>query len=176
MKKLIYLIAAVFLFSCGERKEMATNDSKGTANEKRMQEFYDKVMNAHNPELVDSFCTPDMVDHQAPPNQASGLDGLKASFREFFAAYPDIHFKTNWMKSSGDTVIAHFTMTGTNSGPFMGMPATNKQFNIDGVDIVTIKDGKANEHWGYQEEMKMMSQIGVMGGPADSSAMSAEKK
>ncbi len=66
------------------------------------------------------------------------------------------------MISHGDTVIAHVTMTGTNSGPMMGMPATNKSYKIDGVDIIVMKDGKAADRWGYFEDMKMMQQLGMM--------------
>jgi len=38
--------------------------------------------------------------------------------------------------------------------------------NISGVDIIKFKDGKAIEHWGYNEEMKMMEQMGMMQEPA----------
>jgi predicted ester cyclase len=85
-----------------------------------------------------------------------------------------LHVTINFIVVRGDTVIAQTTTTGTNSGPNMGMPATNKKINMDGVDIVIIKDGKATEHWGFFEEMKMMTQLGLMPGPnasTDSSMM-----
>jgi predicted ester cyclase len=72
------------------------------------------------------------------------------------------------------------TMTGTNSGPMMGKPGSNKQFKVQGSDILIIKDGKASERWGFSEEMKMMGQLGAMPGPeaqADTTKMmNAQKK
>jgi steroid delta-isomerase-like uncharacterized protein len=169
MKKLFALIVIASMFaSCNNMNNnagMMAND-KGAKNEARFQQFYDQVMNAHNPAAVDSFCTPDFTDHQPDPGHSGkGTDDLKASFKEYFAAFPDLHIKTNFMVSHGDTVIAHVTMTGTNSGSMMGMPATNKSFNIDGVDIITLKDGKATDRWGYFENMKMMQQLGMMPEP-----------
>jgi steroid delta-isomerase-like uncharacterized protein len=168
MKKLLYLSFAVMMMSSCMKNE-STGNKQGDANMKRMQEFYDQVMNSHNVALIDSFCTPDFVEHQPFPGYPADLNGLKKGMTDMIAAYPDLNFKVNYMRAWGDTVFAHFNMSGTNSGSFMGMPATNKQFNIEGVDIVVIKDGKAVEHWGYMEEGKMMEQLG-MGPSADTTA------
>ena len=53
-------------------------------------------------------------------------------------------------------------MTGTNSGPFMGMPATNKKVDIMGIDWIKWENGKFTDHWGAMEDMKMMTQLGMM--------------
>lgn len=172
MKQLILLIASTMLMASCNRQ--STTDET-TANKQRMQDFYDQVMNAHNPAMLDSFCTADFVDHQLDPRFPKGIEGLRAAFTDYFTAYPDLQVITNFMMAKGDTVIAHITLKGTNTGPSMGMPPTNKQINVEGVDIVIIKDGKAAEHWGYMEEMKMMQQLGMMppagetGGSADHS-------
>ena len=163
MKKLFTLIAITgIMASCNMPNNNMSND-KGAKNEARFQQFYDQVFNAHSTAVIDSFCTADFVDHSPEMGHTGkGADELKAEFKDFFAMYPDIHIKTNYMMSRGDTVIAYVTMTGTNSGPMMGKPATNKSFNIDGVDIITLKDGKATDRWGYFEDMKMMTQLGMM--------------
>ncbi len=179
MKNLIYVLAlALIAGSCSsgkknEKRERAAN------NMAMVQKFYDEVFNAHNPALIDSLCHPDMVDHQRDPRYPEGNEGLKASFNDFFAGYPDVHVKSNWMIAKGDTVVVHFTMTGTNSGTMMGMPPTNKQINVDGVDIVVMKDGKATEHWGYMEESKMFTQLGLMpepGAAPDTTASGSQPK
>ena len=47
----------------------------------------------------------------------------------------------------------------------MGMPATNKKIDVEGVDIIRFKNGKAVEHWGVYDNMKMMQQLGMMPPP-----------
>ena len=172
MKNLFYLfVGSLLLIACNKADNNHNGNDLSSKNAARMQEFYDQVMNAHNTAMVDSFCTSDFKDHQADPRYPAGVPGLKATMADYFAAFPDLHVKTNFTKAWGDTVMSHITMTGTQSGPMMGMPASNKQMNIDGIDIVIIKDGKATEHWGYQEESKMMMQLGMMGGGMADSSM-----
>jgi len=174
MKNLIYIFAiAVCFASCN----MADNSAsmKPTAIQEQMQKFYDQVINAHNPAAMDSFCTADFLDHN--PDQGhtgKGIDDAKASFTEFFAAFPDVHITANFFVESEDKCAAHVTMTGTNSGMMGNMPATNKQVTVDGIDLIKVKDGKATERWGFFDTMKMMTDLGLMPAPGampDSAAM-----
>ena len=54
------------------------------------------------------------------------------------------------------------TSTGTHSGDFMGIPATGKRVTFTETHIVRIANGKAVEHWGNQDDMTMMQQLGVI--------------
>jgi steroid delta-isomerase-like uncharacterized protein len=183
MKNLIYiLIIAVFAAGCGNmaNQGVAKNES---ANKDRVAQFYEKVVNAHNVDMIDSFCTADFVDHNPDMGHSGkGTDDLKASFKEFFAAFPDVHMTANFMVAEGDKVVSHLTITGTNTGAMGNMPATGKSMNVDGIDIVGgIKDGKASERWGFFDNMKMMMQMGMMppaGAPptAPSEPMKMEEK
>jgi steroid delta-isomerase-like uncharacterized protein len=175
MKNLIYiLIVALGFASCNNMSDMGAN-SKETATKERMKQFYEQVINAHNPDMVDSFCTADFVDHNPDMGHSGkGLDDLKASFKEFFAAFPDVHMTSDLMIAEGDHVASHITMTGTNSGAMGNMPATNKSVNIEGIDIIAIKDGKATERWGFFDNMKMMTQMGMMPPPGAPPAAPAE--
>jgi len=180
MKNLLPLIVIAGIFaSCNTMNNggnMTSNDNTAK-NEARVQAFYDQVINAHNIAMVDSFYQPEFVDHNPDPGHSgNGIEDLKSGFKDFFAAYPDIHAKANFMISKGDTVMAYLTMTGTNSGPMMGKPGTNKQINIDGIDIIAIKDGKATERWGFFDDMKMMQQLGMMPPPGSEQKMAEEGK
>ena len=65
----------------------------------------------------------------------------------------------------GDRVVVHYRWKGVNSGAMgEGMPATNKPIDVETVDVLRFENGKVVEHWGYMEEMKMMEQLGMMGG------------
>src|SRR5258705_354922 len=114
MKNLIYILAlSGIIASCTNPNKMY---NRSAANEQKLQRFYDEVVNAHNPAMVDSFCTAEFTDHNPSPNHSGkGLDDLKAQFKEFFAEFPDIHMAPNMIVGKGDTVMAMVTMTGTNS-------------------------------------------------------------
>ncbi|MBK5284103.1 MAG: ester cyclase [Bacteroidia bacterium] len=174
MKNLIYLFAVVVLASSCNMADN-TADMKATAAKERVQQFYDQVINAHNVAMIDSFCSPDFLDHNPDPGHSGkGIEDMKAGFSEFFAEFPDVNFKTNFMMADGDKVMAHVTMTGTNSGAMGDMPATNKQVSIDGIDVVVMKDGKAVERWGFFDSRKMMADLGMMPPPGTPPAAPAE--
>jgi steroid delta-isomerase-like uncharacterized protein len=166
MKKItLCLIVSIVVASCNMsgNKNNATDD-RAAKNKAEMQKFYDEVYNKRNTAIFDSLVSPDYVEHCLAPGYTPNRDGTKKSFVDFFAAYPDLNVKTNFMVADTSYVTTEYSMTGTNTGPLMGMPATNKKFNIHGVDIVRFANGKAVEHWGYIEETKMMMQLGMMPG------------
>jgi predicted ester cyclase len=55
---------------------------------------------------------------------------------------PDMRWEILEMISSGDKVIVRGQGSGTPVGPFMGVPATGKRFQIMSIDIHTLQDGK----------------------------------
>lgn len=174
MKNLIYIfVIAVLTASCNMADNAA--NMKSDAIKAHVQGFYDKVVNGHNPAAIDSFVTADFINHNPDPGHSGhGAEDLKAGFAEFISAFPDIHVTINYLVVEGDKCVAHITMTGTNSGAMGAMPATNKQMSIDGIDVVTIKDGKATERWGIYNNMKMMADLGMMPPPGAPPAPPAE--
>ncbi len=138
---------------------------KTDENKALTKRFYEEVMNAHNLANVKSYCTNDFIDHNpSPGHTGKGLDDLTAQLNEMLTALPDLHVSADFMVAEEDTVVAYLTMTGTNTGPFGNMPASNKSVKINGVDIVHIKDGKATERWGVFDDLSLMTQLGMVGG------------
>jgi steroid delta-isomerase-like uncharacterized protein len=115
---------------------------------------------------VDGFAdvlADDFIEHEELPGGAPGKEGTKAFFRGFIAAFPDLRFAAEDVLASGDKVVARSIVTGTNQGPFMGMPPTGKAIRVQLIDIIRFDDdGVAREHWGVFDSMKMMQQLGVV--------------
>jgi predicted ester cyclase len=44
-------------------------------------------------------------------------------------------------------VADRLTMRGTHLGTFMGVPATGRRFEILGLDMMRIRDGRIVQHW-----------------------------
>jgi predicted ester cyclase len=177
MKNFIYLLILFIPFMSCKQKDNQSGDNMTTeknnnaaANEQRMAEFYAKVINAHNPAMIDSFCTSDYVEHSPFPGYSADREGLKKGFGDWMAGFPDMTATVDFVKCWGDTVLAKIHLKGTNSAMWMGAPATNKTMDVEGMDMVILRDGKATQHWGYMEEMKMMSQLGMGQGSAPTSA------
>src|SRR5947209_8745624 len=120
MKNLLILICiAGILASCNMPVNNANN--RTAKNEASVQAFYDKVFNAHNVAMIDSFCTADFTNHTPNPGHSGkGIADLKAEIGDFFTAFPDVRITPQFMASHGDTVFVKLTIAGTNSGMMMG--------------------------------------------------------
>jgi steroid delta-isomerase-like uncharacterized protein len=160
MKKILFLFAlAAIIFSCNNSADKSMSDQAAN-NRSKAQRFYDEVINGHNAAMIDSFCTEDFTDHNpSQGHSGKGREDLRAAFNEMFSAVPDIKITPDFIIAHGDTVVAYVTMTGTNSGPMRSMPATNKSFKINGVDIIVVKDGKARDRWGMFDDISLMRQL-----------------
>lgn len=165
MKKIITAIAITAAFSAcmSPGNKIATGD-RASKNMEMMRKFNEEVINKHNTAMVDSLVASDYVEHCVDPSYTPDRNGLKKGWEDFAKGYPDLNCKINFMIADTDCVTMQYTITGTNTGSVIGMPATGKKINVDGVDIVRFKNGKAIEHWGYMDEMKMMTQLGMMPG------------
>jgi len=133
-----------------------------------MKGFYDEVVNKGKMDMFDSFFADNFAEHEMlPPDLPRNKEGVKQLFTMLRQAFPDLKFTVNDMVSSGDKVWTYITISGTQNGPFMDMPASGKKISIQGFDIVRFANGKAVEHWGLTDDMTMMTQLGAIPPPEE---------
>lgn len=105
----------------------------------------------------------DFVDHEELPGLEPTREGVKAFFRMYLAAFPDLRMVPEDVLPSGDKVVARVRATGTHRGDFMGIPATGRTVDVQLVDIMRFgDDGLVHEHWGVFDSMTMMQQLGAV--------------
>ena len=124
--------------------------------------FVEELINGKDTDVVDKFVAADIVDHNPAPGFPPGGEGLKQMMTMFFSAFPDLKSVTDGIIAEGDMVVGRHTTTGTHTGEFMGIPATNKQVSISEIHWVRIAGGKFVEHWGLSDDLGMMTQLGVI--------------
>jgi steroid delta-isomerase-like uncharacterized protein len=142
---------------------------KAEQNKQLMTKLYE-LYNAKSIDKFGDYIAADYVEHnKMDPNQKPGLEGMKEVYTMMSAAFPDFNVTAEHMIAEGDFVTVHYKVTATHKGDFMGMPATGKTINTEGIEISRIANGKVVEHWEVFDAMKMLEQLGVMPEPAASS-------
>jgi steroid delta-isomerase-like uncharacterized protein len=132
-----------------------------------IQAFYDEMLSKGNLDKLDELVTDDVVDHEEGlPGQPEGKEGVIFFVNAMRDAFSDLKATASPSLESGDMAAAHVTITGKHTGEFMGVPATDKTFEIESIDIIRIEDGKCAEHWGVTDNMALMQQIGAVPAPA----------
>ena len=125
-----------------------------------------ELINSGDIDGFGEFLADDFVEHEQTPGLAPTKDGVLEFFRLYKAAFPDLRFAPEDFIASGDKVVVRVRATGTNTGDFMGMPATGKTMDVQLIDIVRFgDDGLGREHWGVADVMTMMQQLGAIPEP-----------
>jgi predicted ester cyclase len=83
------------------------------------------------------------------------------------SAFPDGRPRIEDITAEGDKVWARVVSHATNTGPFMGKPATGKRVSVEIIDICRFADGKLVEHWGLTDRLSLMQQLGVIPAPGE---------
>ena len=93
-------------------------------------------------------------------------EDLKNRHRAQLAAMPDCKLALEDLVAEDDRVAYRWTMTGTQTGPMRGIPATGKQAVMSGMTVMRIKDGKIVAGWHCYDMLGMMQQLGLIPAPA----------
>ncbi len=124
--------------------------------------FVQEVINGGDLSAVDKYMAADIKDHTPMPGIPEGPEGFKELLTMLRGAFPDMHSSLDHVIAEDDKVAMFGTFTGTHKGEFMGIPATGKQVSMNEFHLVRMQDGKMVEHWGVEDNMAMMTQLGVV--------------
>ena len=127
-----------------------------------IRRLYD-LINARDIDGFDRLVADDFAEHEELPGFPPTKAGTTQYFRMLIGAFPDLRMIPEDVIASGDKAVARVRATGTHKGPFMGMSATGKRFEVKLIDIIRFgEDGRAREHWGVLDQFAMMQQLGAI--------------
>lgn len=144
---------------------MAEQDNKAL-----VRRYYDEVFNQRDVDLVDQLAVEDYVEHDPFPGQGDGRDDLKARVQLILDAMRPLRFEVQDVVAEGDTVVVRWVQRGTQSGSFMGIPSTGREFTIAGIDIHRLRDGRMAEHWHVVDLFALLQQLGAIPAPSAAGA------
>jgi steroid delta-isomerase-like uncharacterized protein len=137
-------------------------------NKALVRRFVDEVQSGGNISLIDEICSPEFVNHSAPPGVPADCEGIKIVTAMFRGAFPDSYFTVEDMIAEGDKVATRKTFHGTHEGEFMGIPPSGRSVSMGLIDVVRIDDGRVVEHWSVGDSLGLMQQLGVIPQPGQS--------
>lgn len=78
--------------------------------------------------------TPDLIDHNASPDAASGIDGMRASIAAVRDGFTATQHRVLLARELPDGwVVMHWQMTATHTGDAFGVPASGNPVAINGA-------------------------------------------
>jgi steroid delta-isomerase-like uncharacterized protein len=123
---------------------------------------YFDAWNRRDPEAIAETLAPDGT--YADPNVPAGLGAAATAdyARGLFSAFPDLAFEVgSAAECGGGTVAAQWLMTGTNDGPFQGLPPSGRPVRLPGADFITTDGGRLRSVVGYFDTAVLPRQLGL---------------
>ena len=168
MKKILFAFAAICtcgFFSCagdaGKKDDATVTIKENNTN------FYKALENGDSV-TIRKWINADGVDHNGGPNgeDVVGADKLTAMLTQMHNSFePGMKMNIVSQAVDGDYLYSLVELKGTTTAnPGMGFPPSTKM-DSRSVDVVKLKDGKAQEHWAFMSMPDVMMMKGHGGVP-----------
>jgi len=167
MKKIFFILSAAASFllpACNEKS--SDNGGMSEAAKKNLDAFHavDNAFQTGDISRIDSLVASDFVDHT--PKGDYNRDSLKTMITMMKNSGT---MKSEIKKELADDeyVMGWMHWTGTSNGSMPDMPAG--PYDMNGIEVVRFKDGKAVEHWAFMDAREMMKMMNSMPASAPTS-------
>lgn len=122
--------------------------------------YLERVWNLGDTNLADELIDADYV-FRSPLTNIDGLGGFLEYLKNVRTIFPDLSFTNDDTIAENDRVVTLWTMTGTQQGEFMNIPATGKSFSVTGVSILRFSRGKLVETQLWWDRYSLLEQLGA---------------
>jgi predicted ester cyclase len=131
------------------RRYIETIDSNDSSDWSVLDEFIAEDVVVHNPQL---------------PGLTADREGMKRAAEVFRQATPGRH-EIPLQVAEGDLVVSLIVGRGTHEGELLGIAATGKEVETEGIAIHRIADGKIAEYWAVTDTVRVLQQVGALPPP-----------
>jgi predicted ester cyclase len=125
---------------------------------RRLVEAYDDVLAGRLEDAL-AFIDSDVIDHRGGlEGDHHGLDAWQYKWeRAGTGGFHDVSATIEHNVASGDTSVNRYTLRGTHT-------ASGRRYQILGMDMVRVRNGKVVEHWALLDQDAMRAQLGLDNG------------
>ena len=135
------------------------------ANERVVETFLQDVIDEHHGDHAADYLNPDMQWSGGTVGTVTGRANVAGLFAGVVAAFPDAHITINDIFGQGDQVVVRVVVSGTQDGAILGIPASGRFVQWDGVDIYRLSDGKISNIWAGDDWTAILNDTGTFKAP-----------
>jgi len=137
--------------------------AQDTSAGRALLDRYVAAINNHDVNGFSEVIADQYAQHNGRAGQ--GLVGTQATFKLYFATFPDMHMQVEDAIIAGDKVVARVTLTATHDHPVQLGPnapvfqPTGKKLSWNDIEIWRVADGKFVEHWDQSDLLGLSRQM-----------------
>lgn len=125
-------------------------------------DLINKVLQLINDRKLDEafeYYAPDYVYHGPGGQELRGRDGIRGLWELFLAGFPDLVGSVDEVISEGNRVAVRWSVTGTHTGEFLGVPASHNSIALPITEVFRVENGILVEAWDQFDRLHLMEQI-----------------
>ncbi len=139
---------------------------------------YFDAINAHDLDAAVALWAVGGREHVRGQVDVTAPEGVRTFVGDMLAAMPDLHFELVNTTTEGDRCGVQWRLSGTFTGPdsFNGVAPTGHPITLEGLDLLTVRDGLVQSNDAFTDTMTFPRQIGMLppqGSPAEQRMMQA---
>jgi predicted ester cyclase len=155
--------------AAGHRTQAATESWGGAtsvrANERLVEAFLQDVINEHHGDDAAKYLNPTMQWSGGTVGTITGSANVAGLFAGVVAAFPDAHITIDDIFGQGDQVVVRVVVSGTQQGAILGIPASGRHVQWDGVDVYRLSHGKISNIWAGDDWTAILNDTGTYKAP-----------
>jgi len=119
--------------------------------------------------VIDQLYDPGYLRHDPDSPQVQTREAYRKYLMGLCAVFPDLHFTIDDVLAEDDKVVCRFSIIGTHTEPWRGLPATGKRVTLTGINISKITENRIVEDWFNTDIFSLALQLGLIPTPASTS-------
>jgi predicted ester cyclase len=135
------------------------------ANERVVEAFLQDVINQHHGDHAANYLNPGMQWSGGTVGTVTGSANVAGLFASVVAAFPDAHITIDDIFGQGDQVVVRVVVSGTQQGAILGIPASGRHVQWDGVDVYRLSHGKISNIWAGDDWTAILNDTGTYKAP-----------
>jgi ketosteroid isomerase-like protein len=137
-------------------------DAEESAMTVRPADVHRQIVDAVNAGRHDeglALVDPDVVDHRgARLGDHHGIDAWRTKWQHMHDGFRDVSATIEHNVEDGDTSVNRYTLRATHVD-------SGRSYEIQGLDMVRVRDGRLVEHWAFADTSGMRHQLGSTAQP-----------
>ena len=146
-------------------KSQGRESAPEAANKRVVEAFMADVLDGHHGDHAARYLTADMSWHGGTVGTVSGRDNVAGLMTLVVTSIPDLHASVKDIFGHGDEVVVRLVVTGTQTGPLLGIPASGRHVQWDAIDLYHLNDGKISEEWASEDFTAFLNDTGTYKAP-----------
>ena len=135
------------------------SDETAARNKELARRFFEEVWNRGDEAGIDRYIAADAAGND--PTFGAGREAFRRQWRQWRAAFPDLHFAVEDLVAEDDKVVTRWTLTGTHQGEFLGIAPTGRRVSVAGMSLDRIAAGQIAEGFDAWDELGLHRQLGA---------------